>query len=155
MWDFLWIDLGFNSNVSTVWTYDKGWSGYSNLLDRQEKLAEHNLSTISDINAGEGIIIHSLTEQTLKFPKGDSYSIKDLSIVENLSIGWHLLGTNRSVSVADIQALNSNIVSFWAYNAAEWLATADEGEFLHSIEKREISILETIPSNSAFWVYVK
>ncbi|QSZ40777.1 hypothetical protein GJV85_01130 [Sulfurimonas aquatica] len=146
----------FPNNITTVWVYNnEEWKGFSTNSEKVSKLTEDNISRIESISKGEGIIINSIVNQTLLFPKGDNYSIKDLNIIENLSSGWHLLGTNKSITVNEIKSLNTNIVSLWSYDTKKWLATATEADFIANITKREITPLESIGSNSAFWVYVK
>ena len=146
----------FGSDITTVWTFkDNAWNGFSTMSEKMNTLADQNLSTISSISHGEGIIVNSLVDQTLLFPKGQEYSIKDLNVVENLSSGWHLLGTNKSISLTEIKLLNPNIVSLWSYDTTKWFADASEEEFINNINAREITPLVNVQANSAFWAYVK
>ena len=146
----------FGSDITTVWTFKNGvWNGFSSMGEKVDTLSEQNLSLISSIAHGEGIIVNSLIDKTLLFPKGKDYSIKDLNIIENLSSGWHLLGTNKSISLAEIKLLNPNIVALWSYDTTKWFADATEEDFINNINAREITPLANVESNSAFWAYVK
>ena len=148
----------FANDITTIWTYDGAsleWSGFSQQTDRIEKFVELELKPLESLHKGEGFIVNSLTTQTLLIPKGDAYDIKDLNILEELSSGWHLVGSNRAISTKTIKELNPNIIAIWSYDGAKWLADAVEDEFILNIDKRGIKPLTNIKSNSAFWVYVK
>jgi len=146
----------FGSDITTIWTFRDGvWSGFSTMNEKIDTLSEQNLPLISSISHGEGVIVNSLIDKTLLFPKGEDYSIKDLNILENLSSGWHLVGTNKSISLAEIKLLNPNIISLWSYDTTKWFADASEEEFINNINAREITPLVNVESNSAFWAYVK
>jgi len=148
----------FKNNITTVWAYDGSttkWRGFSEQSDKLEKINELELVSLESISKGQGIIVNSLVEQTLLFPKGDDYNIANLNILENLSAGWHMVGTNRAISISEIEKLNENIVSIWSYDGTNWFANATDNDFILNIEKRGIKSLTSIESNRAFWIFVK
>ncbi|MEA2072773.1 MAG: hypothetical protein U9O86_04250, partial [Campylobacterota bacterium] len=146
----------FGSDITTVWTFKDGaWSGFSTMSEKLDALSEQNLTLMSSISHGEGLVVNSLIDKKLLFPKGEEYSIKDLNIIENLSSGWHLLGTDKAISLEEIKLLNSSIVAIWSYDTSKWLADATEEEFINNINAREITPLVKVEANSAFWAYVK
>ena len=148
----------FPSAVTTVWTYDgltQKWSGYSKQEDKLSKIDEMQLSSLKTLTPAQGIIVNSLTAETIKFPKGAEYLLSNMNIVENLSSGWHLLGTSRTLTFKELQKLNANILSVWSYSDGYWYASAIEDNFIQSIEKQSVKPLVEVESNRAFWVYVQ
>jgi len=148
----------FENNISTVWIYDgenEEWQGFSTQIDKIEQFKKQSIRMIEGLKKADGIVVNSLSDQTLLFPRAEAYNIKELKILEELSSGWHFLGSSRTLTVEEIKKLNSDIIAIWSFKNGKWFASASEGEFIMSIEKQGIDALEELEANQAFWVYVK
>ena len=148
----------FPTAVTTIWSYDtatEAWSGYSKQEEKLSQMKEMKLTPLTSLKKAKGMVVNTLTDQTLVFPKGESYNIAELNIIENLSSGWHFLGTSRTVTVEKIRSLNANIVSIWSYHDGKYYATASDADFIQSIDKQGVEPLQEVEANRAFLVYVK
>ena len=72
--------------------------------------------------------------------------------IDNLSAGWHMLGT--SMELDDLTIFDA-AVSVWKWNGTEWEAYSSDEKITLELEDKGIAPLETIEPNGGFWVLIK
>ena len=148
-----------DKNISYILKHDfdsNEWQGYSTNTLFKEKMKNFKVRELNALKAGDGIIIDVTEPITLKFPKSDGYSLFDKVDVGNLASGWHLLGSNRVITIEKLLAKNSNIKVLWSYQEGKWSVYSEDEDIKEEYRRREIPTFEDINNtNSAFWLYVE
>ncbi|NWF66439.1 MAG: hypothetical protein HXX81_03110, partial [Campylobacterales bacterium] len=145
----------FNSkytNIVTMWKWTgTSWNAYSPNASLSQKIANAGISALSSITTGDGYWLNTTQNQNVTF-SGNSYNIKTLSKFTTATTGWHLLGTGESVTVNELTALKSNIVTIWKWSGTSWSAYGPNSTLATKISNAGINTLNTINAGDGFWV---
>ncbi|NWF66436.1 MAG: hypothetical protein HXX81_03095 [Campylobacterales bacterium] len=63
-----------------------------------------------------------------------------------------MLGTGEDVTVSELTALKSNIVTIWKWSGTSWSAYSPNSTLATKISNAGISTLSTINAGDGFWV---
>ena len=154
------IETLFNDkNISYITKYNqknKAWESWSSSEKYIKKINDNNISIIKEIKAGEGFFISTISNVELKFPTGEAYSIFDIKDISNLETGWHLLGSNETISFEELFEKNSNILVVWYLIDNKWVYFTKNEELKEEYKRRNIGEFNSIKTkNSSFWVYIQ
>ncbi len=107
-----------NKNIDIVWGYDASsqkWSGFSPDKDKTTKISEKGYSSLSNIEAHEGIWIHNKKSWSLSIP--DKEVATKTSTIK-LKKGWNLISLPNDLSISP-KIFKDEVV--WKYeNNEEW-----------------------------------
>jgi len=70
--------------------------------------------------------------------------------IENLSSGWHLLGTSQPITDLSIFA-SATLV--WSNASGQWLGHGPSDDTASRIEASGYPAIDAIGANQGFWVY--
>ena len=146
-----------DQNISHVLKYDsdsKKWQGFGNNEVARKKIADNNVGELSSIKAGEGFYVKAESEVELKFPRDEGYGMEHINIDE-LSSGWHLVGSNKVIQVDELLKKNSNIKVIRKKQDGKDVYWSLDEDIQDEYRRRGIEMMEdNNVSNDAFWVYV-
>ena len=130
--------LSKNSNIKSIWSYDKKWKAYVKGIDNIEDiLKKHNIAPLKSISFSSAYWVLSKDDFELYFEK--NLFIEDI----NLTKGWNFLGfLYDKTSIYEIGRDNL----FWKYKDKEWLLGENK-------RYNGIKSFKDILSKEGVWIY--
>jgi len=148
-----------NINVNYILKYDstsQKWLGYSNKTAYQQKMNDHNVETLTQLKAGEGIFVSILNTTVLNLPQDSGYKLTDQVDLTNLSSGWHLIGSDESINIDDLLKTNNNIKIILHYDNGIWYFYTTDPELKSQYLQANFNELTDLSAkNIGFWIYIQ
>ena len=144
--------------ISHVLKYDsnsKKWQGFGNNKVARKKIADNNVAELTNIKAGEGFFVKAEGEVELKFPRDNGYGIENMKIDE-LTSGWHLVGSNKIVKINTLLEKNRDIKLIRTYKDGKVSFWSNDEDIKDAYRRREIpKFEENNTTNSGYWLLVE
>lgn len=106
----------------------------------------YDLTTTEAIEYGKSLCLEDLNSC------GVTQSGISSEYIDSLDSGWHLLGTTNSLDTIDTTLESAKIVWYFDSESNSWRAFSSDTNTSDIIKDSEYEELNSIPSNSGFWI---
>ena len=157
--------------VSSFWNFDPSTIDDDPLLEIMWHYKDSKWYATAPMNASIQSQLDTKVDKLTSLSVGDSfwykstdngsaitatpYSILDISKLNTLSTGWHMLGTGENVTPQNIYTSQINVVSIWTYRDNKWYLWHKDTAIMNTLPTTTIDKLESITAGEGFWINVK
>ena len=149
-------DIFNTALISWKYNQDTNWTAYSSTYESM--ITTKGYTAFATVESGEGVWVLTDANQTIDFNSTSTYSAISSAKLTDATTGWHLLGTGDTISSSAVLNANSAVSIIWNYDNSNttWSAySADTDINTELNSSSSVDLLETIPTNSAFWILVE
>jgi hypothetical protein len=143
-------NFGNPNNIETLWKWQGNhwaiWSPDENTLNL---VSSYGIPIAKYIFPGEGVWIKSKNKLNIKF-KGITSNFSNM--FQNLTEGWHLLSTGKSIKSSEFENLFPAIKTLWKWENNKWAIWTPSASIQNLLQSFEIPLADNILSGEGFWI---